>query len=282
MHDQGEVIHTWDDVMDIVDQFRGPKWIFRGETLSGLPLKSSLERLAVDRWDHSFEELPEIEAGIVRRFKREAGRYLSHVPDPEDWMGWLGMMRHHGAPTRLLDWTYSFFVALYFAISKAEPDSHCSVWAANVEWIHERTDGSTGVLPADAKRAVALDRNASEPATIELIVHRTPPVPLVYPLNPFTLHERLVLQQGVFLVPGDVSVPFAKNLEALGPSDVNVRELRMCASRDFLRTATRELSRMNVSEATLFPGLDGFARHLSSVIPFEELRATDGPQVGGA
>ena len=66
MNDQGEVIYTWDDVMDIVAQFRGPKWIFRGETLSGRPLKSSLERLAVDRWDHSFEELP---AKIRERLK---------------------------------------------------------------------------------------------------------------------------------------------------------------------------------------------------------------------
>jgi hypothetical protein len=274
----GESIHSWSEVLTLLDDLREGSWIFRGQGRSGDPLKTSLERLAIDRWGHSASELPEIEEGLTRRFKREARRYLPEVPAEEDWIGWLGVMRHHGAPTRLLDWTYSFFVALHFAIGSAKPDTVCSVWAANVKWIHDRVHGSSGILPKDACDAVAEDPNAMKPATVELLVRREPAIPMVYPLNPFSLHERLVLQQGVFLVPGDVSVPFQGNLDALGDPGSDVRQIRICASRDFLRSATQELLRMNVSEATLFPGLDGFARHLGTVIPFPEQRATDRPK----
>src|SRR5438093_2893211 len=40
---------------------------------------------------------------------------------------WLALMQHYGAPTRLLDFTYSFWIALFFAFEEAEND--CSVVA---------------------------------------------------------------------------------------------------------------------------------------------------------
>jgi hypothetical protein len=41
-------------------------------------------------------------------------------------------MQHHGAPTRLLDFTYSIYVAAYFALESADADA--AVWAVNAPW----------------------------------------------------------------------------------------------------------------------------------------------------
>jgi hypothetical protein len=45
--------------------------------------------------------------------------------------------------------------------------------------------------------------------------------------------------------------------------------------RAFLERVTKELLAMNMTSATLFPGLDGFAQNLADLIPFPELRAVD-------
>ena len=50
----------------------------------------------------------------------------------------LSLMRHHGAPTRFLDWTYSFFNALYFAINRLNKESSYVVWAINDIWLTKK------------------------------------------------------------------------------------------------------------------------------------------------
>ena len=52
---------------------------------------------------------------------------------PEDYFELAGLAQHYGLPTRLLDWSLNFHIALYFALknSKEEEDEYCSVWAFN-------------------------------------------------------------------------------------------------------------------------------------------------------
>jgi len=47
-----------------------------------------------------------------------ASQYIPEnlIPDDEDLVGWWQLMQHYRAPTRLLDWTRSPYVATYFAV----------------------------------------------------------------------------------------------------------------------------------------------------------------------
>ena len=127
-----EVVSTWRQLLDAYERFKDGQWCFRGDMQSAATLKTSLERAAVERWGRPWEEMPLIEEGLIRRFRREAHLYLSSEPEEGDRIGWLSLMRHHGAPTRLLDWSFSFFVAVHFAVERAEPDSPTSIFAMDL------------------------------------------------------------------------------------------------------------------------------------------------------
>jgi hypothetical protein len=93
----------------------------------------------------------------------------------------------------------------------------------------------------------------------------------ILPVNPYRLNQRLAIQQGIFVCPGDIRVTFAENLAAM-PSTKHRRETVFKVSVVLSRAARREviqrLFRMNVTPTTLFPGLDGFSRSLKLMMVF--------------
>lgn len=265
-----EYVREWNALLDRYEAFKSGQWCFRGDRLNEHGLKTSLERAAIDRWGCEWSEMAAIEAGLLRRFKREAHLYLAHEPDEGDKIGWFSLMRHHGAPTRLLDWTYSFFVALYFAIARTEPNEAPRVRAMNLERVRNRVEGQDHL-----RGLLAEDPNAKREGTVNAIIDHSPPRPLVFPLNPWRMNRRLVLQQAVFLVPGDITRPFMENLEAVDDPANLIEEIPLSPDREFLKEVTRNLLAMNMSSASLFPGLDGCAQNLTALIPFPEMRAVD-------
>jgi hypothetical protein len=60
---------------------------------------------------------PNMERSLLKQFQKYAHKHI--VERDTDWH-WLSVAQHHGLPNRLLDWTYSRYVALHFAVSKIE------------------------------------------------------------------------------------------------------------------------------------------------------------------
>jgi len=50
-------------------------------------------------------------------------------------------MQHHGAPTRLLDFSYSIYVAAYSAMESADGDS--ALWAVDGLWAMDQGIGAS-------------------------------------------------------------------------------------------------------------------------------------------
>ncbi len=103
--------------------------------------------------------------------------------------------------------------------------------------------------------------------TFNDIFVRAKPIKLVGGVNPYRRSDRMAAQQGIFLCPGDVTETFEENLsQILRPrSNGNLIKLTIRPSLAAKREMFARLSRMNISRATLFPGLDGFATSLGSL-----------------
>lgn len=238
-------------------------WVFRGQQLSGWGLKTRLERSAHDRFENPYRSILNIEDGLLRKFMRELHNYREHTPENDQKIEWLSIMQHHGAPTRLLDCTYSFFVALFFALEKAELGKTCAIWGFDANWLGERTRLA---VPDAFLREKWVTK---EPQIVNKVVWHSPPLQIIYPDNPFRKNRRLAVQQGVFLVPGDVTCPFIENLVAVAESSEckkHLFKLEIKCTKELLIDSLNELYRMKLDADTLFPGLDGFARHLEMLI----------------
>jgi len=234
-------------------------WLFRGEGSAARQLKTSLERCC-DRLAVRPGLRRTIEDRIIREFRRAYHQFAHHVPDRQAIVEWLSIMQHHGAPTRLLDFTYSIYVAAYFAVEEAE--GHSVVWAIEGPWALQR---SATLLRSAGKRGT---RRMLKPfmdddeKVAQTLFMSKPYVAAAWPINPFRLNERLRVQQGAFLIQGDISKPFTENLDALSRGRRTDSILKIVIPESLRREALRRLWSMDISRAALFPGLDGFAKSL--------------------
>ncbi len=103
---------SWGDFLKRLADLKG-EWIFRG-ALADWNVETSLER-ACNHWELPLAQMPEVERKLLREFKRHP-ETRGLIGDPEDDLEWLALMQHYGTPTRLLDWSYSPFSALFFAL----------------------------------------------------------------------------------------------------------------------------------------------------------------------
>jgi hypothetical protein len=216
---------------------------------------------------------------------------MSHVPRDDDLIEWLALMQHHGAPTRLLDCTYSFPVAAYFAARDARSEFF-AVWGFN--WRHLMPSVSERFGLDDKVKSSSYDFHINMHHKANDFLNRKASGALVFPVDPMRQNERRAAQQGLFLFPGDPARTFLENLACLFPesgierAEEGRNEIPFDASQHNSRQITRlkvvklilpaksrletlmALNRMNIHEASLFPGLDGFARSLSSYTYYDD------------
>ncbi|MGD2095147.1 MAG: FRG domain-containing protein [Phycisphaerales bacterium] len=259
------------------------KWVFRAEKVDQ-ELKTNLEEKFDLNGVTDGDEKRKEERGIIRRFQRKAALYLEREPDKDDILEWLAIMRHHEAPTRLLDWTYSFYIAVYFALAK---NKEGVVWALDASTINTPKPIKEKIKNRESyQRYEYLEKYFQEKSDIlgirkegdklidlaiasYLIEHQ---FPCVYPVNPFRSNKRLSVQQGLFLMPGDITKSFAENLiETFGDFEETRKHLwriRITPDTEDRNEILEKLKDMNISNEALFPGLDGFAKSVGEGLAY--------------
>jgi len=242
-------LKSWEAFLGLVTRPPYSNWAFRGERDERAPLYTSLARY-LRNFGVARAAWPDQEARILRIFKRKAHQFLQEPPELDDEFQWMALMQHHGAPTRLLDFTWSPYVAAFFALERTLRDG--VVWALNPA----RVDSSRNPRPArmDPRVKGNIQRYYLKGT------HR-----FIWMGEPLTMNRRLIAQSGTFAVPGVLDVPIE---EMLSDRDQENILAKIVLANEVREHGMRELYRMNITYATLFPDLDGLAKSMGYELEF--------------
>jgi hypothetical protein len=183
------------------------------------------------------------------RFGLRAKSRRGEVPEMDDYMGWLFLMQHYRLPTRLLDWSQSPLVALYFA-TEGTGSNDALLWALRPAALNQLEAGEAGIyIPSNSelmrigKQAFQETKDiATDTRILSVLTHEADPRHMVQQ-SAFTIHGRpdalnKIPEAGSFLarvrIPGTAKGSLRACLRALG-----------------------------ISRATLFPDLENLALDLA-------------------
>ena len=255
-----ETIGSWSHFAGLADRFilqARDAYIFRGQSDVGWDnLKPSLTRI--------MEGSPVTEALKIERkawtiFIKQSHRYfnLATIDDRDDPLDWWPLMQHYRAPTRLLDWTASPYVAAYFAVAEDEKwDCDGVVWFFHPVWLHkamekkypiENLHQPDGRLNA---KSVVFDPNAP---------------PRLIPFYQRFDDNRMFAQQGHFTVCLRPLADHAKVMEEAlvgQPGTFGKVIIRKELKPEFLL----RLNSMNIGANSLFPGMDGIGLSIAELV----------------
>jgi FRG domain len=247
---------TWSGFVGNTQSLQRDGWVFRaiGKWEGAKPTITSSFDNAWQRRVQPGGDRRLYESWIMSDFKREAHNYLLHLPEPNNFLEWMALGRHYGMPSRLVDFTYSFFVAAYFALSLRNKGEHGCIVALNLPRMKQQWEAKRDKEYPDFTG----DRGSfhSNELFHEFAFKRRDTYAIV--VNPLRRNPRLANQKGCFLCPGNIDIEVDENLRRTLGSEPDVKKL-VCL-RDELKTDAMEALRgMNVSQATLYPDLIGWA-----------------------
>lgn len=252
------------DILSFIEDYhtsRETVW-YRGVNNSSHSLKPSISRSTKIS---SEDDVDEIERQISATFSQRSPPFL----DRDLGGSWkeLFFMQHYGIPTRLLDWSESPFVSLYFALcnvprnSSGKPSRDAALWLCDpIEWNRSALSHISfkgGILDENSEeiKAYAPDPKIGQKATQPVMiygVHNSP---------------RIVAQRGVFAL-------FGKSMKGMDgvfrDGDFPDRCLvKLIIPKINIDELLHSLFQKGFSESTIFPDLSGLALEIRRRFGFQ-------------
>ena len=251
----GEFIGIADTLLDVGPPTK-PHYLFRGQSDATWDLTPSLHRAAKPS-KFNARQLLEIEKAALKEFKAQAHLFLqpNMLNATSDVLAWWTIMQHYGAPTRLLDWTTSAYVAAYFACAQ-NLDKMGAIWVLHAYSLEQEMKTRYGFegLPDSDKQ------------TEEFFLEEDAP-PAIVTFERGNKTERMVAQQAVFAVCRNVRVGQREILDAvLSETSAITRFIKLLVPAEMKAAFLRKLRAMNVTASSLFPGIDGLGRSINELI----------------
>ena len=246
-------------ITDLIERIRedghqGSVW-YRGLSDSSYKLIPSLHRQSKRRNTSSIDE-----QNLVNRFKQNAHEFLDSRLQTE-WE-WMFLMRHHGAPSRLMDWTESPLVGLYFAVTldndnRANNKKDGVLWCLTprvLNFTSRVTTSPTDPVPmfSDELGSTTASEDALQAYLVSSMTGRRREVRGPAAAIGLRLNKRMQAQRSVFTIHHAKIEP----LEEYADRDHITRYIIPADCKENLRA---ELAMLMVTRLSIFPDLDSVA-----------------------
>lgn len=159
------------------------------------------------------------------------------------------IMQHYSCPTRLLDWTVSPYVAAYFAVNNlTDRDGAIWIFHANVlnQIMEEKYDANASIPDNN----MYYDEHC--PTIIRSIRAMDSP--------------RIAAQQGVFTVCTNIMEDHSHIIDSTVGKHSSQYLIKIIIPSGLKNKVLSRLHTMNITAASLFPGIDGLGLRMADTI----------------
>ena len=188
---------------------------------------------------------PPSESTLIKQFKQNASMLIEKTP--KDSFDWLFLMQHYGVPTRLLDWSESPLIGLYFAVENHS--RHLSTPAALWALRPSELNKNAGLNDADEAHFIpSFEDSELESYTVEILAqnsrNKLKPLATIATRN----NARIQAQHGVFTIHHHDHVP----IETIGNS---THVVKYVIPDEFKSSIKNQLGLLGFTKFQLFPEL---------------------------
>lgn len=231
-------------------------YIYRGQANSSWGLESSLERVVGEKLDSNSAQ--RFEDFSLERFQSKFHLYDTENCQPNSKLAWLAAMQHYGTPTRLVDFSESPYVALYFALEAFNQTANFSLFMIDYRALLEKSIEHINSVDRDFKET-RQSIQGKQDEIFERIIDRFS-YDIAWITEPKILNARIDRQSGAFLLSGNRGKRIAEVLSSTLYKDVDMRKLEI--PYELAPGVYALLRKMNVTSKSLYGDLDGLAKSI--------------------
>jgi len=233
-------------------------YIYRGQADAAWALESSLERIIGPTWDASLAM--KLETHALSEFECRFHLYDAENTSPKSKLSWMAAMQHYGVPTRLIDFTTSPYVALYFAIEsfRPTPSKQFALYAIDWSAVMQRSFQLLRDNVPGFSHTSDSHRNFQDEIFDKTVDPQCRDV--VWVTEPKQLNKRLDRQSGCFVLSGNRAKRLMEILDSSDYKDVDFIKYEI--SESLYESVLSLLRKMNLNSKTLYGDLGGLGNWL--------------------
>ena len=233
-------------------------YIFRGHSNATWNLISTIERLLINNW--STQNVEKVEGFTLNEFKSKFHLYDKSNKIPDTKLEWLSLMQHYGVPTRLIDFSTSPCVALYFAMEDVDPNKNEDMAIFSIDYRNLIKTSIDYIKSKDKTfKYDYIETQFKQDEIFKDIIDRFS-YEILWVTEPNKVNLRLDRQSGCFLL----SVCIDKTIQSLLSSKLyeHVDFIKIIIPINFYKNLFALLEKINLNSKVIYGDLSGLAKSI--------------------